>query len=1133
MGQEQSAPSPRRQNKLSKPRTNSSGNLISKIPGTPSRQNSQSNNNASPTKSRNNLLLSNDAGIGEAGEKKEEKQRKRMSLFRSKSSQAKSVIPPEFDTTVQTNFVDPSPVELPVRRHSRTNSVTFEEQATEVYQSRPTNRSRMSLQHFPYQQHHARLSLVSEARSQEPEKEVGSNPLSRFEEEDPQNPLPRTNSESALYGPIRRRSLLQHGVATRKSLFPQNDSRQSLPSQISANNLQNYYHNPAKPASSPLSELAALGRVGNGSPGPRVDTPTDLEYGHTGVFKLGSLRITNGAASPAPSEGRPLTAGVEEDYLTMGARRNGESNQRHGLGQRSNTYAAPNESVRPPWIARSESPLRQEVAEEALTIDTQLPLPDPSFALFDFSSRDSPTKSLDLAKQYMEDLALSPFSFDDSPPSSPTLQATSKHMAIEDDLFEPEPISPNPGVLEHAPRSFDSGYGTAETTKVVQGPRELAIKPLAKADSGYSSNISLRSFKKDFAPTVPAKEAPPTPPKETFSRVPSSTYSVASQTASRVPSSTYSVSSQASEITLRARRSLPALPTEEYIPPPPMREAPAVPPKHSDRSPGNVSDYRTISQTSPPHNWGAPNRPSSANHHKHAHQHSLPTIPRAIRETPVLREKASNSDESVSPNSSKWRSSKVQKQRPHSVQPTPVYTVQAMRTPSETFSIPPVPVDVSRKLEERVDGFPVTSFPNTIAGTTGLRRNASKETLGTIFSVGSAEVRDELNFARLQSALPPVPVHASIPEYAPRSPEQKPDFNRRNTYQPASSTQTPPRKPLLRPWSMSREQSPAPRQSMEQQQDDYETHVTSLDAVSSSLGSSPYDAAIATMRPQSSDANARAKSVTSQFEAEASARFQQRARNVSGTSSILQNKKSYESMAGGNPFASGANTASHSRKSSREYPPQAHSKISSKRSFTFVPAAPQTPPRHLQNQMSEQDSSRVSVLLRESTRKSSPPVSMQTQRKSLPAPRASSVAAAPERAAPQPPAPSPTGQASWAKPANFWAERRKSAGEALRTSMEMSRPGSARPSVEYQRPVQNLRAYGSFDQVQRDGWEAEHAKMQQGYDHTFGAPHFSEQVWDGNKENEYYDQEDSQLEDFTPPRNHARTNSTEGMLVLD
>lgn len=152
MGQEQSVPAPRRApNKLSKPKTNSTGNLLSKIPGTPSRQSSQSND-VSPIKSRLSLLVPN--GGSEAGEKKkEEKQRNRMSLFRSKSSQAKErerekvkememenekekETGPAFELGqgVEREFVNSSPVELPaapVRRHSRANSATFEEQAEE------------------------------------------------------------------------------------------------------------------------------------------------------------------------------------------------------------------------------------------------------------------------------------------------------------------------------------------------------------------------------------------------------------------------------------------------------------------------------------------------------------------------------------------------------------------------------------------------------------------------------------------------------------------------------------------------------------------------------------------------------------------------------------------------------------------------------------------------------------------------------------------------------------------------------------------------------------------------------------------------------------------------------------------
>ncbi|TVY56189.1 hypothetical protein LCER1_G002504 [Lachnellula cervina] len=1079
MGQEQSAPAPRRAtNKLSKPRTNSSGNLISKIPGPPpSRQNSQSNN-GSPAKSRNSLLLP-DTIVGEVEEKKEGKSRKRMSLFRSKSSRAQAKLKTlEVDTGVEREFVDPSPVDrpVPVRRNSRANSVTFEDQEPDE-SLRPPNRSRMTLQHFPYQ-HHARLSLVAEAQSPEPEKS-DSKRLSRYEEEEvePQASLPRTMSEPALYVPIRRRSLLQHGVATRTSLFSQDDSRQSLPSQVQAqsDDFQDYYYNPTKPTSSPLSDIAALGRQrGNGSPGPRVATPTDMGYGHIGVFKLGSLRITNGSASPVPSDGRPTTAGIEDDYLEVVGRKSGESLHRNVLSQ---SLAHP-ELIRAERVASSESPLRQthEVEMAPLTIDTQLPIPDPSLGLFKFTSKHSPNKSLDLANEYIQDLALSPFSFEVSPAGSPTLEATSKHMAVDDDLFEPEPNSPNPGISEHAPSSFDSGYGTGESMKSSSGSREPSMKPLAKADSGYSSNVSLRSLKKDVAPIVPAKEAPPTPPKEA---------------GSRIPSSTYSISSQASDVTLRAQRSLPALPTQDYIPPPPFREASTVPPKHA-----------TVFQPAPQaseRNWEPRMRTSGNINQTYVRQQSLPSIPKALREPPIFREKSSSSGDSMSSNGSKLRSNKMHKQRPQSYQPAPVFTIQAVG--SEALSIPPVPAETSRKLEQRVDGFPVACFPNTVAGTTGLRKSSSKETLGTIFSVGSAEAREELSFARLQSALPPVPVYASIPENAPTSPEQKPDFNRRNTYQPTSSAQITPRKSF----DGRRSIQATPKKSLEQQQEDFEAHVTSFDGISSSLGSSPYS--IAT-QPQSP--NTRAKSLTSQFEANAAAQFQ-RSRDVSAASTMLRDKQSYDSIAAGNPFSSSPNTAPHSRKSSREYPPQAHSNASVKRPFAFVPTPPVVPT--LQSLLAEE---------RERERRS-PPVSMRT-RKSLPPPA---------RASPQPP-PQQTETDEWAKPANFWADRRKSAGETLQTkkSMEMSRPSSARPSVEQVRPTpQTLRGYGSFDHVQRAGWENDHANTS--YSLAYSDPSASAPAPQA-EEGEYYDQDDdSLLAPHIPERNHARSNSTEDMLILD
>lgn len=1095
MGQEHSVPAPRRvPNRLSKPKTNTTGNMISKLPGPPSRQGSQSNN-SSPVNTRHSFWY-NEAVVGEAQKPKPEKQRKRMSLFRSKSSQAKQQNL-TVDIGIEREFVDPSPVEKPVpaRRHSksRPSSVaTIEEHSHEFYSSRPPNYSRMSLQNLPYQQHQTRLPFVAEARSprlleQDPEQE----PLSRYEDSEPQRVLPRANSDTTLYGPIRRRSLLQHGVATRKSPFPESDSRQSLPSQVYASEIQDYYYNPGKSPSSPLSNIAGLGReVNNGSPLPRVETPTDMDYGHTGIFKLGSLRITNGAVSPALSEVRTSTP-ADEDFLTVGARRSAERYHQQHPSQRGNTMATPIDITRP-WTTQAESALRQpyEAEQPPLMIETRLPLPDPSFALFNFGNKHSPNRSLDLANEYMNDLALSPFSFEASPPASPKLQATSKHMAVDDELFEAEPVSPG----EHPPSSFDSGYGTTESTQA-----HVAPKPLAKADSGYSSNISLRSFKKDAATIVRESDGLPTPSTGAVPRAASSTYS--SEAPSRVASSVYSIPSQASDMTLRAERSLPAIPPQEVSVPQPLRDPPSVP---------------MIS--------GETGTPKPAD--KQLRRQSLPSLPKTVQQPPVLREKSSSSGESISSNGSKWRSNRIQKQRSKTVEPTPVFTIQAIRA-SGVYGIPAVPAETSRKLDERVDGFPTTSIPNTFSGASNLRRSGSKETLTTIFSVGSAEVRDELSFARLQAALPSVPTHGPIPEYAPTSPEQKPAFERRATYQPTSYKPIPQRKPLENRRSLpatARDRMHAQRrQSIEQQEEEFEAHVTNFDTISSSLGKSPYDvAANAIRRPQSSGASVSARLTISQLELDAAARFQQ-ARSVSRESSTLVSRKSLDSIAVGNPLASSTNTTSHLRRKSREHPPQAHANTSGKRPYSFIPP-PSYPLPPLPRELKKT--------------KSPPPISMKTQRKSLPAMPAPPMAA-PDRTPPQPPVTfkshswvnpvqtQATEENSWAKHLNYWAERRESAGEQL----SRSRPGSARPSIDFERPVQNLRTYTSFDQSMRSQWEADHAQHGT-YSSTYPQPPPQLQP----TEDEYYGQEDdtgSSSLDLTMAKNHARSGSTDEMIVLD
>ncbi|KAH8594066.1 hypothetical protein B0O99DRAFT_595778 [Bisporella sp. PMI_857] len=1158
MGNEQSAPGPRRQaNRLSKPRTHSTA-----VPS-----NSRSPN---PSSRRNSILQDVDNSnrfstlpVEEPRVKTvEEPKKKRLSLFRSKSSQSKDS-QLDIKNGVHIDYLGETPVRAVATNWSRTNSMVEYDRDTHYsapiprappqrlpsqnapIQSRPPVRvpTRVSLQHVPYAQHYARLSLVPEAPSPQP----NSKRQSLYREVSPQEESPelthasRTNSDTQLYAPIRRRSLLQHGVATRNS-WVENDSRSSLPSQMADSlvDMQTRYYNSEKPTSSPLAELANIEvKPVDLITQPRVATPNDMDYGSIGAFKLGSLRITNGAASPAPSLERANTIGAEEDYILVGNARPNRPTSRHGFGQRSQTISVPQGEIKPPWITRAESPLQKVENSEQhdpapLIVRTDLTLPNPEFSLFKFT--ESPTKSLELAQEYMQDLALSPFSFDASPAISPKLEATSKHMAVEDNLFEPEPGTPIVSEA-YAPGSFDSGYHANEGASTKDQRRAI---PLAKADSGYSSNVSLRSFKGNAAPPAPPKEGPPTPPKD-----PVSTESV-----SRVASSTYSVVSVRSDASIYAKRSLPAIPKQER-PPQNVPQGPRTPAKHYSMD--------SLGKSSLPYNLhkSVSQAPVVVKPHKeHEKPKNIPNFPKKVQQ--ISNDSPSGSEVSSS-SSSRWRPRRNSKSKA-TPQPLPLFTVQAFQSPSQQFDIPTPTAEASKKLGERVDAFPVTSFPNTLAGTTSLRRSVSKETLTTIFSVGSAEYKEELTMSRLYSALPDVPT--PITEDPPPAPQH--DVNRRNTYQPRLPAPVPvSRKPLRRQSHQPQVTHEYHAALQEKQQHDFEVKITSFDGVSSSLGKSPYDVAISSPNDKLRQEQ-RARSMTAQLEADAAARFAQR-RSISAESQQTLGKRSisYDSITNKNPF-SGQSTPSQSRQSSLGKPPSAHGNLQirrfSQRSDPNLkaPQVPvpveQTPPPQSSQQLRrfselsnpdlrDEPVDRRGSLMSVNRIKSPPPVSMKTQGNMVPVkpwstppnrpaptpafkvqqlttfvPRSvpSAISApslplvSPTRPPPQPPVQSspqnqPLTEAPaknetqdpWAKQQSYWASRKQDAIKT-RKSMELHRPEIARLSFEKQNGIQLRRPESVQPGVEGPRpWmpaKIEKRKSEQG---IFNSWNTSMQKWDG------------------------------------
>ncbi|CAL8576974.1 hypothetical protein XPA_002834 [Xanthoria parietina] len=108
-------------------------------------------------------------------------------------------------------------------------------------------------------------------------------------------PIDEDKHPDSVKSPIRRRSLYTPGIATRS---PEDILRKPPPpEQIRSQADRDYYYNPALPDSSPLSRLAKLRSPQNGR-----STPSELDYSHLGALQLGTLRVTNGTASPAPRE---------------------------------------------------------------------------------------------------------------------------------------------------------------------------------------------------------------------------------------------------------------------------------------------------------------------------------------------------------------------------------------------------------------------------------------------------------------------------------------------------------------------------------------------------------------------------------------------------------------------------------------------------------------------------------------------------------------------------------------------------------------------------------------------------------------------------------------------------------------
>lgn len=666
-------------------------------------------------------------------------------------------------------------------------------------------------------------------------------------------PITRANSDISLHPPVRRRSILQTpGVATRTRPGPVQASRKS----------SFRYSHPSTPNLSRQVSFESVGErdrvlsmpilpssIREHEDIPRAPTPVDGEYRTTGAFKLGSLRITNG--SPVETSGlQMLSNAVDQD-----------SGNR---GQETKDYF----SVAQPH-GRQSLATHMEVTS-VVTTTTTTSASGTSVSRSQGGGTLTNVQALavitNAQTQYTSDVHLSPSSIQQTSPFGGGLETTSKHTAFEDDLFGIEDTSDteisaievldvrlDPNAKPATPRPVadlvqetgkdvarsDSGFGS--TTSASQSSKHSS---LAKADSGYSSNVSVRSLRGGKKSLASAKDT-----KRASSESKRDSSKILEQTSLALPELTLPGP------TVLTSDDLSADGDKGPTPSPKDQTFASQISSHLQGSDFSLNRLRESVQR----RRSCPRKP--VRQHTPSPIDSTRSADRSLKSTESVpptpaSAKSDGSASSLSIGSCPPKPGKLQRFLSFTGSPfnkTPLPTVHVTHV-TDDRDVPSIPQEVRTKLREHAGLFP--SSTKRLA----LKNQPSKDTLRTIFSVGSLELVTDENLA---PAPAPAPAIAEEEEEEDDGDTTSGDSKEKSLMQTLHSVQSsvrqvaasviPPRKPVARkpvpahnkPQTAHAETKPQP--GSENMLAAMEAQVTTYGFVNSSLGNNAYDTATQAM----------------------------------------------------------------------------------------------------------------------------------------------------------------------------------------------------------------------------------------------------------------------------------------------